>query len=148
MDSMNFCPQCGTKIVASWNVCPNCGHNLKSELVNQQPTQAQIPKETYSQQKPQYHPRQYQPYAYRPRSNNTNGIVALIFGLLGLFGVIPVVGSIVGIVLGAVGKNKDDDPRMAKAGLIIGIIGIVIWIAFYIWLFSMIFMMFRYMPMD
>ena len=137
---MNFCPQCGTKIVASWNVCPNCGHNLKSELVNQQPTYDRIPKETYSQQKPQYQVRQ--------RSNNTNGIVALIFGLLGLFGVIPVIGSIIGIVLGAVGKNKDDDPRMAKAGLIIGIIGIVIWIALYIWLFSMIFMMFRYMPMD
>ena len=46
--SMNFCTQCGTKIVASWNVCPNCGHNLKSEIVNQQPTQPQIPKQTYS----------------------------------------------------------------------------------------------------
>ena len=138
---MNFCPQCGTKIVPSWNVCPNCGHHLKSEPVNQQPIQAQSPKETYSQQKPQY-----QPYGYHPRSNNTNGIVALIFGLLGLFGVIPVVGSIVGIVLGAIGKSKDDDPRMAKAGLIIGIIGIVVWITFYLWLFSWIFMMFRYFP--
>ncbi len=143
MGSMNFCPECGTKIIATWNACPNCGYNLKSEIVNQQPIQAQIPKEPYSQQKPQY-----QPYDYRPRSNNTNGIIALIFGLLGLFGVIPVVGSIVGIVLGAVGKNKDDDPRMAKAGLIIGVIGIVLWIALYIWLFSMIFMMFRYMPID
>jgi uncharacterized membrane protein YdbT with pleckstrin-like domain len=145
---MNFCPECGTKIVASWNVCPDCGHNLKSELVNQQPTQAQSPKETYSQQNLQYQPRQYQPYGNRSRSNNTNGIVALIFGLLGLFGVIPVVGSIIGIALGAIGKSKDDDPRMAKAGLIIGIIGIVVWIAFYLWLFSWIFMMFRYMPID
>ena len=143
---MNFCPQCGTKIVSSWNVCPNCGHNLKSELVNQQPTQVQSPKETYSQQKPQYQPRQYQPYGNRSRSNNTNGIVALIFGLLGLFGVIPVVGSIIGIALGAIGKSKDDDPRMAKAGLIISIIGIVVWIAFYLWLFSWIFMMFSYFP--
>jgi len=145
---MNFCPECGTKIVASWNVCPNCGHNLKSELVNQQPIKAQIPQKIYPQQKPQYDPSQYQPYGYRPRSNNTNGTVALIFGLLGLFGVIPVVGSIIGIALGAIGKNKDDDPKMAKAGLIIGIIGIVVWIAFYLWLFSWIFMMFSYMPID
>ncbi len=145
---MNFCPECGTKIVASWNVCPNCGHNLKSELVNQQPIKAQILQKTFPQQKPQYHPSQYQPYGYRPRSNNTNGTVALIFGLLGLFGVIPVVGSIIGIALGAIGKNKDDDPKMAKAGLIIGIIGIVVWIAFYLWLFSWIFMMFSYMPID
>ncbi len=145
---MNFCPECGTKIVASWNVCSNCGHNLKSEIVNQQPTKAQIPQKIYPQQKPQYDPSQYQPYGYRPRSNNTNGTVALIFGLLGLFGVIPVVGSIIGIALGAIGKNKDDDPKMAKAGLIIGIIGIVVWIAFYLWLFSWIFMMFSYMPID
>ena len=143
---MNFCSQCGTKIVASWKACPNCGHNLKSELVNQQPTQAQVSKEIHSQQKTQYQPIQYQPHDYRPRSNNTNGIVALILGLLGLFGVIPIIGSIIGIVLGIVGKNKDDDPRMAKAGLIIGIIGIVVWIAFYLWLFSFIFMMFRYIP--
>jgi ribosomal protein L32 len=138
---MNFCPQCGTKIVASWNVCPNCGHNLKSERVHQQPTQTQISAQTYSQQKPQY-----QHYNYRPISNNTNGIVALICGLLGLFGVLPIVGSIIGIVLGAVGKRNDDDPRMAKAGLVIGIIGIVVWIAFYIYLFAFIFMMFRYIP--
>ena len=144
---MNFCTQCGTKIEASWNVCPNCGHNLKTERVYQQPTQAQIPVQTYSKQKPQYQTPQYQPNQYRPRSDNSNGIVALIFGLLGLFGIIPIVGSIVGIALGAIGKNKDDDPRMAKAGLVLGIIGIVAWIAVYLWLFSWIFMMFRYFPM-
>ncbi|NVM16515.1 MAG: zinc ribbon domain-containing protein [Candidatus Lokiarchaeota archaeon] len=138
---MNFCPQCGTKIVASWNVCPSCGHNLKSESVYQEPSQVQIPVQAYSQQKPQY-----QPYAYHPRGSNTNGVVALIFGLLGLFGVLAIVGSIVGIVLGAVGRKKDDDPRMAIAGLILGIIGIVIWIAFFIWLFSFFFMAFRYYP--
>jgi O-antigen ligase len=138
---MNFCPQCGTKIVASWNVCPNCGYNLKSEDAYQQLPQVQIPVRTYTQQEPQH-----QPYNFGPRSNNTNGIVALIFGLLGLFGVIPIVGSIVGIALGAIGKTKDDDPKMAKAGLVLGIIGIVIWIFFYIWLFFSIFMMFRYFP--
>ena len=29
---MNFCPQCGTKIVVSWNVCPNCNYILIEEL--------------------------------------------------------------------------------------------------------------------
>jgi len=135
---MNFCPQCGTKIVASWNVCPNCGHSLELERGYQQPAQPQFPVQIYTQQKPQY-----QPYNYHPRSNNTYGIVALIFGLLGLFGVIPIVGSIVGIVLGAVGKKSDDDPRMAKAGLVLGIIGIVVWIVLYISLFLSILMMLR-----
>ena len=143
---MNFCPQCGTKIEAMWKVCPNCGYNLKSERNLQPPVQLQPPLQNYTPQKPKHQPRQYQSYDYRPRSNNTNGIVALIFGLLGLFSVIPIVGSIIAIVLGAVGKNKDDDPRMAKAGLVLGIIGIVVWIAFYIWIFSMFFMMFSYLP--
>ena len=143
---MNFCSQCGTKLVASWNVCPNCGYSLKLDRGYQQPAQLQPPVKIYTQQKPKYQPHQYQAYNYRPRNNNTNGTVALIFGLLGLFGIIPIVGSIVGIALGAVGKNNDDDPRMAKAGLVLGIIGIVVWIAFYIYLFSFIFMMFRYIP--
>jgi len=143
---MNFCPQCGTKIVASWNVCPNCGHNFKSERGYQQPAQPQPSVQILTQQEPKYQPPQYQPYNYRQRSNDTNGIVALIFGLLGLFGVIPIVGSIVGIVLGAVGKNNDDDPRMAKAGLILGIIGLVVWIAIFIWLFSFLIMFYTYIP--
>jgi len=138
---MNFCPQCGTKVVASWNVCPNCGHSLKSERVYQQPALTQIPVQIYPQQKPQQ-----QPPDYRPSNNNTNGIIALIFGLLGLFSVVPIVGSILGIVFGAIGRKKDDGPRMAIAGLVLGIIGLVIWIAFYIWIFYFIFMAFRYIP--
>ena len=138
---MNFCPQCGTKVVASWNVCPNCAQNIKPERVYQQPAQPQIPVQAYPQKKPQQ-----QPLDYRSRNNNNNGIIALIFGLLGLFSVVPIVGSILGIVFGAIGRKKDDGPKMAIAGLILGIIGIVIWVAFYIWIFSFIFMMFRYIP--
>ena len=138
---MNYCPQCGTEIVASWNVCPNCGHNLNLKRGYQQPAQSQFPVQIYSQQKPHYQPPQHQLYNYRPRNNNTYGIVSLIFGLLGLFGVIPIVGSIISIVLGAVGKKSDDDPRTAKAGLVLGIIGIVVWIVLYISLFLSILMM-------
>ncbi len=137
--------QCGTKVVASWNVCPNCAHNLKSERVIQPPAQpyaqAQIPQQGYPPNKTQY-----QPLDYYPRNNNTNGIIALIFGLLGFFNVVPIVGSILGIVFGAIGRKKDDGPKMAIAGLVLGIIGIVVWVAFYIWIFSFIFMAFRYIP--
>ena len=137
---MNFCPLCGTKIEGSWNTCPNCGNELNSEQVNQQPTQAQIPVQTISQPQPQHHPDNY-----HPSSNNTYGIVALIFGLLGLF-VIPIVGGIIGIVLGAIGKNKDDEPTMAKVGLALGIVGIIVWIAVIIWIISMISMLFSFLP--
>jgi len=136
---MNFCSQCGTKLEASWNVCPNCGHNLKSERVYQQPTQAHLPVQTYPQKKPQT-----QPVAYPPRNNNANGIIALIFGLLGLFNVVPVIGSILGIVFGAIGRKKDDNRGMAIAGLVLGIIGIVIWITLYLIIFISFFRAFSY----
>jgi hypothetical protein len=138
---MNFCSQCGTKLEVSWNVCPNCGHNLKSERVSPQPTQIQIPVQTYPQK--QNPP---QPVVYPHRNNNTNGIIALIFGLLGLFNVIPVIGSILGIVFGAIGRKKDDNRGMAIAGLVLGIIGIVIWITLYLIIFISFFRSFSYYP--
>ncbi|MFX0011021.1 MAG: zinc-ribbon domain-containing protein [Candidatus Hermodarchaeota archaeon] len=163
MGPMNFCSQCGHKLVASWNVCPNCGNILNPErLPQKQPIQAPPPQQTYSI--PKYKPTP-QPIGYYPRNNNTNGIIALIFGLLGLlgaglmfgsitfgvifgfpgiFGQFAIVASIIGIVFGAIGRKKDDDRRMATAGFILGIIGIVIWIAFFGFLFLSIFRSFYY----
>ncbi|MFX0074588.1 MAG: DUF4190 domain-containing protein [Candidatus Hermodarchaeota archaeon] len=138
---MNFCSQCGIKLVASWNICPNCGSILKPERVPQRQIQAQLPKQI------DYHPQPNYPLKdYHPRNNNTNGIIALIFGILGLFTVLPIVGSILGIVFGAIGRRKDDDGRLATAGFILGIIGLVAWSIFYLWLFSFIFRAFYYMP--
>ncbi|NVM44777.1 MAG: DUF4190 domain-containing protein [Candidatus Lokiarchaeota archaeon] len=138
---MNFCSQCGTKLVASWNVCPNCGNNLKSEPVYQQQIQAQPPTQSYYQQKPSH-----QPIDYRSRNNNTNGIIALIFGILGLCSIVPIVGSILGIVFGAIGRRKDDDRRLAIAGFVLGIVGLAIWIAFYLFLFISVFRAFYFNP--
>lgn len=138
---MNFCSQCGTKLVVSWNVCPNCGNILKSERVNQQQIQTQPVKQTYHQKKPSP-----QPLDYRLRNNNTNGIIALIFGILGLCTVVPIVGSILGIVFGAIGRKKDDDGRLAIAGFVLGIIGLVVWIAIYVFLFFTIFRAFYFNP--
>ncbi|MFW9952051.1 MAG: zinc-ribbon domain-containing protein, partial [Candidatus Thorarchaeota archaeon] len=137
----NFCSQCGTKLLASWNVCPNCGNSLKSERTYQNQLQTQPPAQIYYQQKlpPQL-------IDFHPRNNNTNGIIALIFGVLGLFNVVPIVGSILGIVFGAIGRKKDDDGRLALAGFIIGIIGLVIWIFFYLFLFISIFRAFYCSP--
>ena len=172
---MNFCSECGHKLIASWNVCPNCGNILNPERIPQkQPIQTPPPQQTYYPPKPTPQP-VIQPVVYYPRNTKTNGIIALIFGLLGLlgavliggsslgiffgilggiigfsglFGQFAIVASIIGIIFGAIGRKKDDDRRMATAGFILGIIGIVIWIAFFGYLFLSLFRSFYYYTPD
>ena len=64
--------------------------------------------------------------------SNTNGIISLIFALVGLFvGWIPFLGwfgiifPIIAIIFGAIGIKKDDSHGMAIAGLVIGIISLL-----------------------
>lgn len=64
--------------------------------------------------------------------SNTNGIISLIFGIIGLccgwLIPIPYIGwlfPIVAIVFGIIGIMKDDSHGMAIAGLILGIISFV-----------------------
>lgn len=64
--------------------------------------------------------------------SNTNGIIALIFGIIGLccgWAIpLPFVGlilPIIAIIFGAIGIKKDDSNGMAITGLILGIISLV-----------------------
>ena len=64
--------------------------------------------------------------------SNTNGIISLIFALVGLFvGWIPFLGwfgiifPIIAIIFGAIGIKKDDSHGMAIAGLVIGCISLL-----------------------
>jgi len=52
--------------------------------------------------------------------------------------------KIVGIVLGAMGRTRDDESTMATAGLVIGIIGILLWIGIIMMLISMLSILFSY----
>ena len=68
---------------------------------------------------------------------NSLGIASLVCAIIGFFccGIL----SIVAIILGAIGISKDDEPGMAKAGLIIGIVSLVVGILILIfaWTFIM-----------
>ncbi|MHA1107151.1 MAG: hypothetical protein ACTSPN_15770 [Promethearchaeota archaeon] len=64
--------------------------------------------------------------------SNTNGIIALIFGIIGLccawlipIPFVPFLFPIVAIVFGAIGIKKDDSNGMAIAGLVLGIISVI-----------------------
>ena len=93
---MNYCPECGTKLETEWKNCPNCGTRIieEGDSVSKRPIQ-------YSHQ-PQYNDSQYL-YSSRDKSN-VNGIVSLIFGILGLFA-LPLVGAIIAIIFGNLGKR-------------------------------------------
>lgn len=69
-------------------------------------------------------------------SKNGLGIGALVCGILGFccWGILPVVA----IILGAIGISKDDEPGMAKAGLILGIISLIISILLAVFLWSFV----------
>lgn len=76
-------------------------------------------------------------------SENSNGVVALVTGLLS-FAVCPVVLSIVAIVFGRKGMQsaaagRANNAGMAKAGFILGIVSLVLSAIFIvIWLLAMI----------
>ncbi len=64
--------------------------------------------------------------------SNTNGIISLIFGLIGLccawiipIPFVPWLFPIVAVIFGIIGIMKDDSNGMAIAGLVLGIISFV-----------------------
>jgi predicted Zn finger-like uncharacterized protein/prepilin-type processing-associated H-X9-DG protein len=88
----------------------------------------------YPQQQPQYQQQYQQPGAppqypgagpvgyggyHPPPQQQSNGmaIASLIFGIIGLF--IPLIPSVIGIILGAIGLNRTKDPRVGGKGLAI-----------------------------
>lgn len=108
---MTFCPGCGTQTESNWKACPKCGYKLQDG--------------TISITSPP-------PIIYRTSQqseSNTYGIEALVFAILG-FIMIPILGSILGIIFGIKGKDKDDNPSYAQFGLILGIIGLACWVIF------------------
>ena len=108
---MPYCPQCGTKIEVQWNACPNCGYDLKqeSELIKastERPIQSYQKYIDSDQQYANYPPLR----TYSARQSNTYGIIALIFGLLGLcciLGSFNFIFGVIAIIFGAIGMNKD-----------------------------------------
>jgi len=127
-----YCINCGSEIEETWNACPNCGKVLRETRVLQQ---SAIPQpQSQPQQAPQ--PNQVQPYqkGYSSGGGNTYGIVALVCGLVGLFGALYFFGIVLGIiaiVMGGIGLSRDDNNSMAVIGLILGIIDFVCCILYF-----------------
>ena len=130
-----FCKNCGTKIEEGLKFCPNCGTQVQAPAAapaqQTPPPQQQTPppQQGYYQQpaQPAYQPAQP---AYRPApaANLPETTPILVLGILSL-----VFGSIVGIILGAIGRNKarayvnagGELSGKAKVGSILSKLGII-----------------------
>ncbi len=127
-----FCINCGSEIEDSWNACPNCGKILR---------EIQIPrKQAIPQAQPQFQqtPQPYQ-RSYSSGGKNIYGAVALICGLIGLFGAFAYFGIVLGVVaiaMGGIGLSRDDNNAMAVIGLILGIIDFVCSLLLFFLVFS------------
>ena len=126
-----FCKNCGTKIEEGLKFCPNCGTPVAAPAQQTPPPQQQTPppQQGYYQQpsQPAYQPAQP---AYRPApaANLPETTPILVLGILSL-----VFGSLVGIILGAIGRNKarayvnagGELSGKAKVGSILSKLGII-----------------------
>ncbi|MHA1669305.1 MAG: hypothetical protein ACTSV5_01875 [Promethearchaeota archaeon] len=113
---MTFCPGCGIQTESNWQVCPMCGYKFQDVFQsNTTNTSINPPPIIYD--------------SSQQSERNTYGIEALVFAILG-FIMIPIFGSVLGIVFGIKGKEKDDNPSYALFGLILGIIGLAYWLIF------------------
>jgi len=123
----NFCPNCGSKVESVWNACPNCGTALQKIPSNQiaphyynQPT-PQTRQDSY--QIPAQQPYQQVPQSpYQPRTDNSNGIASLIFGLIG-FACCGLLG-IPAIYFGNKGMKEDYNKTLSQIGIILGVLNL------------------------
>jgi len=137
---MPYCPQCGSEIEVNWNNCPNCGYDLKQEYELIKANNQRTAQSNYEQIGSDQQQVEYSPYRrYSTGQNNTFGIIALIFGLLGfccILGSYNFIFGVVAIICGAIGMRRDDKPQMAKIGLALGIIVLVIGIFIFVFMLS------------
>lgn len=120
-----ICQTCGKQLNDDFQVCPYCGspivRNTNMNPHQQQPAQQMYQSGSYSYGNGQY--------VQQQKKSEVLGILALIFGIVGMIlsclyiGILP---AIAGIVLGIIGIAKNSGKGRSIAGLVCGIIGIII----------------------
>jgi hypothetical protein len=141
---MPYCTECGSEVELKARFCPNCGHDLSQGALTSSPSaiapspaQYSAPPPVQSSVAPTY--QQYH------KSDNTKGIIALVFGILG-FLFLPFIGSIVAIIFGALSRSQKEDTPLGTIGIVLGILGMVCWVIFIVVIFTWVFSMMSTIP--
>ena len=132
----NYCANCGSALVPGAVVCSQCGTAVNSSVYQQpaqqnyqQPAQPdqQIYQGTIPQQNYQQPGYQQPMYPQQPKVSKAYGITGFVLSLVGLLCCFPLPFGIAAIVLSCISKKKNEPcTGMATAGLIIGIIAVVL----------------------
>lgn len=128
-----ICRHCGTSNPEGATSCINCGAGLEDSS-----SQNSYGTSNYSQY--DYNQSQYNQYTYNQPYQNTYtnnqpqpkpgtglAIASMVCGIISFFCFAYIMG-ILGIVFGAVAKSKGCKSGMATAGIVCGILGIVLWL--------------------
>lgn len=120
-----YCKYCGTENASDAQICTNCGASLAEENTEQS---------TYSQpdySQPESNPNTYANYnpAYQNDKQDGKGfaIASLVLGIISLFCFAFICGTL-GIIFGFLARSKGYKGGMSIAGIVCGIVGIVLWV--------------------
>ena len=125
-----ICQKCGKELNENFQVCPYCGSPIQQDVNIQQNTSYNYG----NQQMPQSGSYSYgnqANYAQQPKKKNTIGILSLILGIAGLLlscVIVGIVPAIAAVVLGIIGIVKNNGKGQSIAGIVCGIIGILIFL--------------------
>ncbi|TET29749.1 MAG: zinc ribbon domain-containing protein [Candidatus Heimdallarchaeota archaeon] len=134
-----ICPFCGSAVEAGSEFCQNCGASLSVVestssvriISESQPSQSYQP----SRQAPSY--QQPQTTVYVPRKqDDSQGTIALIFGILACVGILPCIGGIIAISVGNKAKGSSTGSIAVTLGWIticLNIIGIIVLAISFMW---------------
>ena len=112
VEAIEFCGNCGTKLESSWRVCPECGSPVGGEVTSQ--------------------PTPGQPLPQEYKDKKTYGSLSLAFGLISFCCCCSPIFGPLSILFGIIGIRKDDDRSLSIIGLVLGIIGTICGIFFWL----------------
>ena len=125
-----ICQKCGKELNENFQVCPYCGSPIQQDVNIQQNASYNYG----NQQMPQSGSYSYgnqSNYAQQPKKKNAIGILSLILGIAGLLlscVIVGIVPAIAAVVLGIIGIVKNNGKGQSIAGIVCGIIGILIFL--------------------